>query len=90
MYTFVFMADREVGLSEGFLRDCARITKKWMPAFDVELAEGYNLFPECHSGWFWLAPAFNRNFSFISEVVDQRYAVIVFGDIFDGGPHTAA
>ncbi len=90
MYTFVFIANRDDELSEGFLRNCARITKKWMPAFDVELAEGYNLFSECQSGWFWLAPAFDKNSSYISEVVDQRYAVIVFGDIFDRGSHSAA
>jgi hypothetical protein len=90
MYTFVFMAHLEDKLSEGFLRDCARITKKWMPALGLELKESYAVFPECNSGWFWLAPAFEMNSTYISEVVGQRYAVIVFGDIFDGGSHSAA
>ena len=90
MYTFVFMANREDGLSENFLRDCARITKKWMPAFDVELAEGYTLLPDCHSGWFWLAPACDGNQSLVSECINERYAVLVFGDIFDCGSRSAA
>lgn len=72
MYTFVFMANRNEALSHDVLRKCARITKKWMPALGVELGEGYTLLPECHSGWFWLAPAGDGNQFLNSECIDER------------------
>ena len=90
MYTFVFIANTEDELSKDVLRSCARITKKWMPALNVELVEGYTILPECNSGWVWLAPPYAGNSSLISEVIDKRYAVLVFGDIFDGSPRSAA
>lgn len=90
MYTFLFIANIEEKLSQGVLRSCAEITKRLMPSFGEELVEGYTILPECNSGWVWLAPAYAGNFSLISEVIDQRYAVLVFGDIFDDSPGSAA
>jgi hypothetical protein len=90
MYTFLFISNIEEKLSQVVLRSCAKITKRHMPSFDEELVEGYTILPECNSGWFWLAPAYSRNFSLISEVIDKRYAVLVFGDIFDGSSNSAA
>ncbi len=90
MYTFLFVANFEEEMSEHFLRGCAKITKKWMPAFNIELTEEYCLFPESHSGWFSLTPPDLEDFTLISKVIDQRYAVIVFGDIFNNSPRTTA
>ena len=90
MYTFLFVANLEGKPCKDFLQRCARITKKWMPAFDIELTEGYSLFPESHSGWLWLTPPNSDDFSLISEAIDQQYAVIVFGDLVEDSHHNPA
>ena len=74
MYTFVFIANQKDELTETFLRDCAKITKKWMPAMDVGLAEDYTVLSDCHSGWFWLAPDCEANQKLVSQCVSERYA----------------
>lgn len=77
-------------MCKGFLRNCAKITKKWMPAFDIELTERYSMFPESCSGWFWLEPPNAGDFTLISEVIDPKYAVLVFGDTVNDGPQNSA
>lgn len=57
---------------------------------NVELAEGYTILPERNGGWFWLAPACAGRQSFISEVIEDRYAVLGFGDVFGSDPCEAA
>lgn len=90
MYTFVFMATRTEALSHDILRNSARITRKWMPTLGIELVEGYTLLPGGQSGWFWLAPAGDGNQDLVSEYIDERYAVLVFGNISGCGSCNAA
>ena len=90
MYTFLFIGHSEEKLSKGVLQNFARITKKWMPALGVDLNAGYTIFPDLRTGWFWLAPMAHRDCSLISEAIDERYALIVFGDIFSNDEKNAA
>ena len=62
-----------------------------MPSSNVELADGKTILKECNSGWFWLAPAsLIKTYPLISEVVENQYAVIAFGDVFKEGSNTGA
>ena len=90
MHTWLFVATPDTRFSLTDLDMYAQLMKKWMPALNVELTEGYGFLPEWQYGWMWIAPAGRQGDPLISQVIDSRYAVLVFGEIFNGGAQTAA
>ena len=85
MYTFVFIANFEKELPLANLHSNCRITKKSMPNYGVELSESFTFLQEWKCGWFSLKPASMDECPLISEALEEKYAVIVFGDILHKG-----
>ena len=91
MHTFIFMATVENKLPEAILHSCKRTINKWIPSLtlSLELAEHLKIFPESNCGWLWLAPAYDDQ-PVISEFIEERYAVLVYGNVLSDSSHSPA
>lgn len=90
MYTFIFVANPEDQSPIDLLKSCSKTMKKWMPSLGLELVEGHTFLPESNCGWAWLKPACLESFPLMSEAIEEKIAVFLFGDILDIGLHRPA
>ncbi|MBN2119591.1 MAG: hypothetical protein JW734_00870 [Candidatus Omnitrophica bacterium] len=90
MYSFLVYANANYLEVSPVLGKASRIIQKLTSSMGINAKVTHREIPEVKAGWLFLEPEFVSGKSFISEYVDSRCAVIVFGELYQKDSGTVA
>lgn len=90
MFPFLFCANASRRSPRELLSSVADITRRLIPALDIEFEEVYTEIPEIQGGWFYWTPFEDHLKPLISQMLDKQLAVVVVGDVLEANRKAAA